>query len=136
MLHKYSVLKSSWGIVIFLEIEEILNPEISGRDIKIADRIFLRINDTRKMSHETILTWVGPAFKTLSDEIYKKVNGLVVCYNINLLDFNYVDFQEEGLYCAAREWIAKYYDLQVESIQVDFDKAKNKYIYHLPPLSL
>jgi hypothetical protein len=131
MLYKYLVLKSSWGIVIFLDMEEILNPLISNSDIKIVDRIYLRISDTKNLTREIILQWVGEGIKALAKEIYSKINESVVCFDIKKLDFNHIDFQAEGLYCAAREWLAKYYNLKIEPIKVNFDNAKNRYVFEL-----
>ncbi|MBO9203262.1 MULTISPECIES: ankyrin repeat domain-containing protein [Niastella] len=124
-------MKTSWGVAIFLDIEEMLDPDISKPDIKITDRIYLRISDTRKLSSDEITLWVGAALKGLAVEIYDKVNG-VVCYDLKLLDFSYTDFQIEGLFCAVREWVVKYYDLKIEPIEVNYDKVTNKYIFELP----
>jgi len=133
MLYKYSVLKSSWGIVVFLDMEEVLNPDVSSSDIQIATGIYLRVSDTKKIVREKIIRWVGGALSTLISEIYKNVSGVIVCYDLKHLDFNYVDFQEEGLFCATREWLAKYYNFEIDPIQVDYDKEKNKYVFNLPP---
>lgn len=132
MFYKYILLKSSWGIVIFLDIEEILNPVIRESDVQVSDRIFFRISDTKKNQKQTIETWIRAGFNSLSNEIYKQIGNKCVCYDIKSLDFNYVDFQEEGLYCAIREWISKYYDIHISPIEVTFNRETNKYIFNIP----
>jgi hypothetical protein len=132
MRYKYQLLKSSWGIVIFLEIDEILSPSINETDIRITDNIFLRINDTYKLNKKTIADWMGAGIKALSAEINKKVSNANVCYEVKGIDFNYADFQDEGLYCAVQEWISKYYEIALTPIDIKYDREKNKYIFNIP----
>jgi len=131
MRHKYQILKSSWGIVIFLDIDEILNPTINETDIQITDTIFLRISDTYKLDKEIIVRWIGSGIKALSTEISKKTNEGNVCFDVKGIDFNYTDFQEEGLYCAVQEWISKYYDIALTPVDVKYNRETNKYIFNI-----
>ncbi|MFL5743066.1 MAG: hypothetical protein ACJ751_00260 [Niastella sp.] len=65
----------------------------------------------------------------------KKISNVTVCYEVKEIDFNYIDFQEEGLYCAIQEWISKYYGIALTPIDVKYDRVKNKYIFNIPQIS-
>ena len=136
MLYKYQVLKSSWGIVVFLDMDEIPAPGISGADVKIADRIYLRISDSGKLRKEIIVKWMGEGINALAKEIYSKIDNTVVCFDVKKLDFNYTDFQEEGLYCAVQGWLARYYKFEIEPVEVTCDTSSNKYIFSFPATNL
>ncbi len=131
MHHKYQLLKSNWGIVIFLEIDEILNPSTNETDVRITDNIFLRVTDTYKLNKETITYWMGAGIKALAGKINNKISNQTVCYDIRKIDLNYADFQEEGLYCAIQEWISKYYDIALTPVDIKYDHETNKYIFNI-----
>jgi hypothetical protein len=132
MRHKYQLLKTSWGIVIFLEIDEILNSIINDTDIAVTDKIYLRISDTCRLDKETIADWIGDGIKALAEEISKKIGNVTVCFDVKGIGFNYIDFQEEGLYCAVQEWISKYYEIPLPPVDVRYDRETNKYIFNFP----
>jgi hypothetical protein len=132
------VLKSSWGIVIFLDVEELTNPALSDFDIKIADKIYLRISDSLKLQQGLFESWFIQGIQSLSNEIYKKIEEKnAVCFYIKDVNFNYCDFQEEGFYCAIREWLAKHYEFDIKPVNVVFNKKQNRYIFEIthPPLA-
>lgn len=131
MIYKYMVLKSSWGIVIFLDMEELPNPTLSDFDIKITDKIYLRINDSIKWQQGQ--SWFIQGIKSLSKEIYKKIEDKTcVCFYIKDVDFNIIDFQEEGFYCAIREWLSKYYAFDIDPVNVVFNRTQNRYDFEIP----
>lgn len=133
MTYKYIILKTSWGIVIFLDVREIINPSLCDGDLKVNDRIYLRINPDLKLPNELVDYWIKRGVEDLSNEIYQKIgDGNITCFYINDLTFNMVDFQEEGLYCAIQEWLAKYYGFELKPIDVTYDKTKNRYIFDIP----
>lgn len=132
MRHKYVVLKSSWGIVIFLDVEEIRNPVLQEADILVADRIYLRVENLDKLPKEKVEMILSQGIKSLVGLIVSQLGDQAVCYHVKSIDFNYTDFQFEGLYCAIREWISKYYNIQVDPISVVFDARQNRYIFDLP----
>jgi hypothetical protein len=131
MEYKYVLLKSSWGIVIFLEVEEIKN-SVNSSDTKITDRIFLRVNDSIQLNKKYYESWIVAGIKDLADKIYEKIDGSKICFLLKNLEFNPAHFQEEGLYCAIQEWMAKYYDMQITPVKVEFNKATNRYVFNIP----
>jgi hypothetical protein len=135
MRYKYQLLKSSWGIVIFLEIDEILSPSANETDIRITDKILLRIGDTFRLDTETIAKWMGAGIKALSAEIAERISNVNVCFDVKEIVFNYTDFQEEGLYCAVQEWLSKFYGIALTPVDVKYDREKNKYLFNIPQIS-
>lgn len=134
MKYKYVLLKSSWGVVIFLEVEEIRNPVLQEGDILVVNRIYLRLESIDKLPKEDVEIILTQGIKSLSGLIVNQLGDESVCYHVKSIDFNYTDFQIEGLYCAIREWIAKYYNIQITPVSVMFDAEKNRYIFDLPDM--
>jgi hypothetical protein len=130
MLYKYILLKSNWGIVIFIELEQLLNPQILNTDILICDKMYLRLGiELRFIKQSNIEFWLSNGIKDLKELIYPILKDSIVCYNIKLLDFNYAHFQEEGLYYAIQELLAKHYNIVIPPNDIYFDKDKNMYIF-------
>lgn len=130
MESKYILLKSGRGIVIFLEMDEIKNPVPLDSDEKISSRIFFRLDSSIPLSiRDMVLKFFVSGLRALSDVIQKKIGDCTVCFLLKKIDFNEAHFQEEGLYCAAQEWVAKYYDISISPTSVEFDQNQNKYIF-------
>lgn len=134
MDYKYSVLKASWGIVIFVKMKEFQDFKVNEDDLAISDKVYLRISCITKVKRDTLLYWVGRAIHDLVDRIEPIIVGERICYVLESLDFVSTDFQEEGLYCAVQGWFAEYYHIKIPNVEVFFDKKSNKYIF--PSLSL
>jgi hypothetical protein len=132
LIYKYKLLKSSWGIVIFLDVEEIKNPDLQENDILIANNVYLRLNTFEKLPKESAAIMLSQGIRSLINLITDQLNGEAVCFHVKSLDFNYTDFQLEGLVCAIREWIFQYYKIPIEPIKVVFDSEQNRYIFDLP----
>lgn len=129
MKYKYILLKTSWGIVIFLDMEVLENPEVRSSDEEITKNAFFRIDTDLKLKREIVSVWFKKALNELLQQfpILKEHKNL--CYVLRGLDFNLVDFQEEGLYCAVREWFSNYYNVVVAKIESYYDSGGNKYIF-------
>lgn len=124
------VLKSSWGIVIMLDVEELINPTLNDFDFKITDKIYLRISDSIKWQQAQ--SWYIRGIKSLTNEIHKKIEDRsCVCFYIKDAIFNFAHFQEEGFYCAIREWMAKYYAFEIKPADVFFNKEQNRYVFNI-----
>lgn len=133
MVHEYKMRKTSWGIFIVLDAEEIVNPVVNGLDIKIADRIYLKIDSAITVAQEFFMPWMAFGIKALANQIYKKMEGKeAVCIYIKSIQFHVAHFQEEGFYCAIQEWLAKYYGFEIASINVDYNRKKNRYVFDIP----
>ncbi|GAO45402.1 hypothetical protein [Flavihumibacter petaseus] len=123
----YQLLKSSWGIVIYLNIEEILNPDILDTDTVITESIYLRIANGINFERSTLLKYMIPAVSEFSDEIGARIGNQNVCYYLKVFDFSICDFQEEGIFCATQEWLSKYYQFDYKEQEVIFDRIRNRY---------
>jgi hypothetical protein len=132
MVHKYVLLKTSWGVVIYIGIQEVINPVIDESSIPVADGIFVRISDDSMVTSKEVVIYILPAFRDLAHEIRGKVTPNTVCFDLYQIEFHLAHYQEEGLYCAIQEWIAAYYQLQINPIRVEYDKQLNKYIFEIP----
>ena len=71
-----------------------------------------------KKSHKMIQTEIQ------RNSIYKE--NLII---INSVQFNPTDFQEEGFMVAIMGWVSKAFGFQPPTINVDFDKEKNRYVF-------
>lgn len=132
MIYKYVLLKSSWGIVIFLDVEELLAPSLLNTDILVCDNVFLRIDDDVRLNKEIAERYISQGIRSLSEVLYDRLQGRVVCFFVKAIEFNNTDFQVEGLYCAIREWIGKYYDIEIDAVKVRYEQIQNKYIFDIP----
>lgn len=133
MKYKYVLLKTSWGIVIFLEVEEVLHPQIGEVDIRVTDHLYLRINEPYKLKSAIIVKWIVLGLSNIADKIFEKARA-VVCLNLKALDFSYSDFQEEGLYCAIQGWASVYYGIEVDPVKVEYDPENKRYEFDFAPL--
>ena len=131
MINKYMLLKGSWGIVIFLDMDEVREPVLQENDILVANKIYLRVDRWGKLQQETAERMLSEGIRSLADLIVNQLAGGTVCFNVKSIEFNYTDFQIEGLYCAVREWISTYYNFPLEPIQVEYDVNQNRYFFFL-----
>ena len=135
MKYTYKILKTSWGIVVGLDMEEVLTISPLPTDIKITDQIYLRIGDINKEEtharREKIEKWISLAIKHAAGVITSHLTT-TVCFYVKHVDMHILHSQEEGLYCAARGWLIKYYGLGIEQVPVRYDKAANKYTFDIP----
>ncbi len=129
MKYKYIVLKSSWGIAIELDMEEIVSSPILDTDIPVFEDVYLRIGASLNIKESIVTYWSVKALNDLRREISieKKANNL--CYYIKTLDFSFTDFQEEGIYGAIVGWFSKFYGLKLVLPTVEYDKDINRYIF-------
>lgn len=124
------LLKSSWGIVIFLDIDEVREPVLQENDILVANMIYLRVDRLEKLQQEAAERMLSDGIRSLADLIVNQLAGEMVCFHVRAIDFNYTDFQIEGLYCAVREWISIYYNVPVKPVQVEYDVNSNRYVFY------
>lgn len=94
------MLKTSWGIVISIDAEELIEPTLQSSDIEVTNKIFLRSNDSITLDKNIVEKYFSAGIKDLSSKILDKMSGKTVCLNIISIEFSYVDFHEEALYPA------------------------------------
>ncbi|KAA2238846.1 hypothetical protein F0L74_21770 [Chitinophaga agrisoli] len=131
MIFKFAVLKKGIGIAMFIDVEELRSPQILDSDLSVLERIYLRVNHPIPfLSEEDIDKYVVQAIRDVSNEIYEKIGGSQVCFYIQSLDTNAAHFQEEGIYCAMRGWLAQYYGLNVPPVKIELDEEKRKFVFN------
>jgi len=131
MVYKYVLLKDSFGIVIFLDIDEVEDPEIAESDVLVSSNIYLRIGENIHLQKHILVEWIGKGIRDMAGGIHMKVNNRRVCLYLKKIDFDDAHFQDEGLYCAVQAWISKYYDLPASSVRIELDKNRQKFIFHI-----
>ena len=123
MLHKYRLLKSSWGIAIDIDFDIINYVEPDAH--KITDMTYLRIKEENL--EEEIVKALILGIKDISTQLDNKDESKTIV--INKVIYNYAHFQIEGIYCAIQEGICKHIGISPPKVDVIFDKTKNKYIF-------
>ncbi len=133
--HTYFVCQSSWciSITIFAEYTDFYNTNEKFNAIKVIDRIWLKFADKPMIENEIFcdddLSYLAKGLRIVQKEIINKSeykNTLVI---IKSLQFSICDFQEEGLTAAMIEWASMTFGFQPPTINVDFDKKMNRYIF-------
>lgn len=132
----YKFFKSSWGIYIEIEYDISLRNStcVDMTNIsllsKVKNRIFLEFKD--KIDY-TFYFYIDKGVSDLSNLFETKINSDESLFiTISRITFNWSDFQKEALYCAIQEALAKYFDLQVPIVDIEYNKSEDKYIFTLP----
>ena len=129
MLYKYQLLKSSWGIVIFVNIQELINPVLLISDRKIFNNIYLRLNNNIKIDNAILYYWFSLAIQDLYNKIEVIVSNTIVCFEVESIDFSHTDFQEEGLYYAMQGWLSQKYSILISDSDAYYSKETNNYVF-------
>ena len=137
MEHKYCVLKSSWGIVVFLNAEFAEYVEdISDKTIKqVAEKIWITYQekniyyDDQGKCLSPDLPYLEKGIQLVQKQIqaYSKYEETLII--IHSLRFNFCDFQKEGLTAAIIEWAAEAFGFECPEIPVEYDRENRKYVY-------
>jgi hypothetical protein len=129
MIHKHIIRDGLRGIVIFLEMEELLNHAPISSDILVEDKIYLQLDGVTSISRHLSTFWIVEGIRKLAKEICNATNNLSVCFIVKNIDYNACHFQVEGLYCAVQEWLAIYYKFDIPKVDVYYDHEKKKFIF-------
>lgn len=147
IVHKYRVLKTSWGIAINIygnvyDYDKYIQDydiSISENFFNICDGIYVffepeeNVNvgphDSYNQMHSDDYPYMIEGLKKVSEQI--KVNSqfkntLIV---ITRLEMSLCDFQEEGLIAGMMEWAAKAFEFECPSIDVKYLRDINRYVY-------
>jgi hypothetical protein len=113
---QYRVLKTSWGIAIDMEgvLEEI---SADKNTITISEKILIQ------NEKEQIETGLQSVFSEIANKDKKYT------IEIQKVQFNYSDFQLDGLYWASRDWLSKALKTKISEPIVSYDKIFNKYLF-------
>lgn len=124
----FRLFKSSWGILIGIK-GEILDFELPKEDKEIyhiVDDIYLEINIPlqNKYIHSNKIFIIN-GIKWVKNKLPRKK----ILLRINEIDLNFCNFQIEGLFFGAANWICKYYNEELPEFESRFDKKDNKYYF-------
>ncbi len=123
-MSKFVILKTSWGIVIFYEIEEIFIFNKSDIDIlEILPQVFIKLNDINFDNQS--LDYLKMGVKSIKQYI----KTLPICFSIKKIDYSICDYQPEGMYYMFRKWFFENHNMEVPIINVYYNKELNKYIF-------
>ena len=117
-------MKSSWGIVIFLEINEILGSEEG--DIILSENVNLKTTMIDSPFMKDLIFWYK---KVLIDFAFLIPQDISITYELVDIEFSDSDFQVEGLYYSFMEWLALFYKKEIPKYDYYFDENLNKYIF-------
>jgi len=122
MNNRFTILKTSWGISIFYEIEKTLSFDPSEDGVKnVYGNVFFKVDKALDIDSLFFLKKGIEAMKPFIEE--EKV-----CFNIKV-DYNITDFQPEGMYYMFTKWFRETNQMEEEQINVHYDKEKNRYIF-------
>lgn len=123
-MNRFTILKTSWGIAIFYNIKELLNFEKDDNDTyEVYPLIFLKMNE--KVIDEVSLKYLIKGVKSVVQ--YVKISP--ICFSIESLDYNFCDYQPEGMYYMFRKWFFENHNMEVPSINVYYNNELNKYVF-------
>lgn len=128
MIHKYRVLKSSWGIAIDIDLDVVSLEEIEMSKVEeINPRVCFLILDSS--FDNGLRPFIKDGITDISEFIYSKIGTQAICLLINKIEYNPTDFQKEGLYYAVQDSIYAYFGETPLPHKIEFDKVANKYVF-------
>lgn len=134
MEHIFKALKTSWGIWILIDAEEILLDNNTMNISEVSENIRIETSFRRKFfmrnseNQEEVdlilngLKWVSPLFAV-------KKNHTIFIHKISFANV-ITDYQKEGLFYAIAEWAAKYYKFELPKYSYYYDRKTNKYYFN------
>lgn len=132
MIYKFTVSEKGYGVAVCIDVDEIREPIIIDTDHFVTDNIFLRIDSPIYfLSKEAVDKYIIRIIKELSNSIYNKIDESTVCFHVKSVDTNPIHFQEEGLYCAMRGWLAHNYGLELAPINIELDENNDRFIFNI-----
>ncbi len=133
MLQEFFFRKTSWGIFVSIDVEEIPFVDTMQYDVKITETIFLKLDWDSNPYKNEVLEWIS---KAIINTIEKISIPNPICFHITKLDFNECNFQEEGFYYVMLEWLAKKYKFELPQLNAYYDRETNRYIFPSLPSNL
>ena len=62
------------------------------------------------------------------DEKFKHRDPIVVV--LKVVDFNFCDYQHEGLAGAIMGWMSEEFEIPIAPLEIKFDRAHNRYLFN------
>ncbi len=122
-MDRLNIAKTSWGIVIFYEIKELLDLEDASDVYEVLLSVYLKLND--QVLDNASVEYLKAGIKS----IVQHVKIFPVTFSIEKLKYNICDYQPEGMYYMFRKWFFENRNMDVPSIDVYYDKETNRYIF-------
>ncbi|MDQ1160193.1 hypothetical protein QE422_000561 [Chryseobacterium sp. SORGH_AS 447] len=123
-MNRLIISKTSWGIVIFYEIKELLDLSKDANDVQeVLPSIYLKLNDQKldDVSFEYLMAGIK--------SIIQHIKISPVTFSIEKLQYNICDYQPEGMYYMFRKWFFETYDMEMPPINVYYDKEVSRYVF-------
>ncbi len=125
--YKYRVCFSSWGIAIDIEAKKAFRSDSLPSYNIINDYLYV----------EKSLSWLSDTERYFLSKSTDLIEGSISeCLNsdhivlIQNIEFNFTDYQEEGLAMALAGWFGSYFNVGIKDIEIKFNKELNKYIFN------
>ncbi|WP_299122600.1 hypothetical protein [uncultured Tenacibaculum sp.] len=122
-MYCYKISKSSWGIIVLLEIKTY--SEIDYNSFKINDNLYLKLDNCRLTKPYYIFLINGLKWIESSINMQEKL-----MISIESIEFSPCDYQDEGLFFAIASWASDYFKLEKLSYDYVYDKNINRYIFN------
>ena len=121
----YKLLRSSWGIHIGLTAEA-LTTFTSGEETELTKNLAVRFNSTIPESSKSLLL---EGFDLIKEDIQDRLDQKVLI-EIQDIEFNPMDYQEEGLMICAMNWASREFDFPPPKIESEFKGRRYSFRVH------
>lgn len=119
-MNKLTIVKTSWGIVIFYEIKELSDLSKDTSDVyEVLPSVYLKLND--QVIDHISFGYLKAGIKS----IVQYIKIFPVTFSIKKLQYNMCDYQPEGMYYMFRKWFFENHNMGVPPINVLYNKETN-----------
>jgi hypothetical protein len=118
LIHKFRVLKTSWGIAIDIDAS------FSFKDRKINEDIELDLSELDIPIFQQKYLFEG--LKWIQHFIKEPV--IIV---VHALKHNFTDYQDEALCFAFAEWASSAFNFKIPCYEVTYDREEYKYVFKI-----
>ncbi len=124
--YRYRIIKSSWGVAVDLTAE--VGSDATNAHAA-ADNVFLRIEAPLKLNAEEH-AGIIQGLRLVAPDIGACIApGSDTVVRLLALEYNFCDYQPEGLVCAIANWAAQEYGFAPPAIRVTFDRVARRYAF-------
>lgn len=124
----FKVLKSNWGVLIKLTAQAAPLNDEPAVCVAIDKHVYLSVRQLDLKLSDNELFFLREGLARVAHEIPKAVKWRgPTLIELQQLEFNYCDFQEDGLECAIVFWAAQEFQFEPPYLTTNFDKRTNRY---------
>lgn len=130
--YTFKICKSSWGVYVKL-IAEYVQMDFAHvqQAVQIDGNIWLKFSDRPLTKGAKFwdgdIPYLEKGLQLVKDNIKTKSKYQYTLIVIHDIIYNPCDFQEEGIIAATVGWSAKVFEFVPPNIDINFNKAQNKY---------